>query len=171
MNPYPDRVLAGKKEVRLSARPLGEHRFQIQIEAKGIEVRAFPMQCGGDVLETPDGKRVRFFATATPKGIQVRIHGRTWMLPSVASIREREGAQLDPHKLEAPLTGTILALLVQEGQEVEEGEELLLLSAMKMEHKLRSQASGKVKTIHVQVGDTVDAGSLLLEMEDETDPQ
>ncbi len=166
MNPYPERILAGENECRLSARPLGEHRYQIQIETRGVEVRAYPMQCGGDVLETPDGKRVRFFATATPKGIQVRIDGRTWTLPSVASVREREGVELDPHKLEAPLTGTILAILVEEGQEVEEGEELILLSAMKMEHKLRAHAGGQIKALHTKVGDTVDAGALLLEMED-----
>jgi 3-methylcrotonyl-CoA carboxylase alpha subunit len=124
------------------------------------------MQCGGDVLETPDGRRIRFFATATPQGIQVRIEGRTWTLPSVASIRERESESIDPHKLEAPLTGTILAILVEEGQEVTEGEEILLLSAMKMEHKLRAHEGGRVKTIHTKVGETVDAGALLVEMEE-----
>ncbi len=166
MIPYPDRILVGEEDFRLSARPLGEHRFQVQIETKGIEVRAFPMQCGGDVLETPDGRRIRFFVTATPKGIQVRIKGRTWMLPSASSVREREGVELDPHKIEAPLTGTILAILVEEGQEVEEGEELILLSAMKMEHKLRAHAGGKIKALHAKAGDTVDAGALLIEMEE-----
>ncbi len=166
MTPYPDRILAGEEECRLSARPLGEHRYQIQIEKKGVEVRAYPMQCGGDVLETPDGKRIRFFATATPKGIQVRIEGRTWTLPSVASVRKREGVDVDPLKLVAPLTGTILAILIEEGREVKEGEELILLSAMKMEHKLRAHADGTVKLLHTKVGDTVDAGALLLEMEE-----
>jgi biotin carboxyl carrier protein len=68
-------------------------------------------------------------------------------------------------ELQAPMPGRILQLFVVEGQEVEVGDSILSLEAMKMENVLKSDGIGIVKNIQVQLGAVVDKGTVLIEFE------
>ena len=68
-------------------------------------------------------------------------------------------------RIEAPMPGLILSVEVSEGQEVEEGETLLVLEAMKMENAILAPQSGKIKQIAVEKGMAVEKKSLLIEFE------
>ncbi|MDC6362843.1 MULTISPECIES: biotin/lipoyl-containing protein [Flavobacteriaceae] len=65
----------------------------------------------------------------------------------------------------APMPGLILDILVQEGQDVKEDDQLLILEAMKMENIIASPRSGTIKTLGVKKGDAVDKKQLLIEFE------
>lgn len=67
--------------------------------------------------------------------------------------------------LKAPMPGLILEVNVKEGDEVKEGDYLLVLEAMKMENTLTAPRDGIVKSISVEKGQTVDKNQLLIEME------
>ena len=67
--------------------------------------------------------------------------------------------------LEAPMPGKILELLVAEGDEVEEGEPIAILEAMKMENELKAPAAGIVVTIAVSKNDNVEKNQTILEIE------
>jgi biotin carboxyl carrier protein len=67
--------------------------------------------------------------------------------------------------LEAPMPGKILELLVGEGDEVEAGEPVAILEAMKMENELKAPASGTVSTISVSLNDNVEKNQPILEIE------
>ena len=68
-------------------------------------------------------------------------------------------------ELQAPMPGRILQLFVQVGQEVQMGDSILSLEAMKMENVLKSDGIGIVKNIHVDLGNVVDKGAVLIEFE------
>lgn len=57
--------------------------------------------------------------------------------------------------LKAPLPGVITDILVEVGQEVQAGENVIVLEAMKMANNLQAEKSGKVTAICVQVGQSV----------------
>ncbi len=57
--------------------------------------------------------------------------------------------------LKAPLPGTITEIKVQVGDEVKEGDTLVVLEAMKMANNLEAEKSGKVTAICVKVGESV----------------
>ncbi len=65
----------------------------------------------------------------------------------------------------APMPGKILEIAVKEGQEVERGETLTILEAMKLENNISAPFSGKVKEILTEVGANVEAGDILIKME------
>ncbi|SHI54230.1 biotin carboxyl carrier protein [Mesonia phycicola] len=67
--------------------------------------------------------------------------------------------------IKAPMPGLILEVNVQEGQEVKEGDYLLVLEAMKMENALTAPRDAVIKSISVEKGQTVDKNQLLIEME------
>lgn len=69
------------------------------------------------------------------------------------------------NELKAPMPGLLLEINVAVGDEVEEGQPLLILEAMKMENSLTSPRSGVIKTIAVTKGNTVAKNDLLIEFE------
>ena len=68
-------------------------------------------------------------------------------------------------QIEAPMPGLILDIQVSEGDEVQEGDPLLVLEAMKMENVILSPRDGVVKKIAVSRGTAVDKKHLLVEFE------
>ncbi len=68
-------------------------------------------------------------------------------------------------KMSAPMPGLILEILVEVGQAVKENDNLLILTAMKMENSLLSPRDGIIKSIAINVGDSVIKGDLLIEFE------
>ena len=71
----------------------------------------------------------------------------------------------NPKKLISFIPGTILKILVKEGQKVKKGDPLLILEAMKMENEILSERAFKVKKIHVKKGETVPKNTLMMEFE------
>lgn len=64
---------------------------------------------------------------------------------------------------EAPMNGTIVAVVVEPGQPVKKGDTLLIMEAMKMEHNMTAPTDGQVMAVYYQAGDLVDGGKPLLE--------
>jgi len=67
----------------------------------------------------------------------------------------------------SPMPGAIVNILVEVGQSVKAGEDVITLEAMKMRNRLKSPTKGTIKKIMVKVGQTVDDGELLVEVEPE----
>ncbi len=67
--------------------------------------------------------------------------------------------------LSAPMNGSIVRVLVDIGQRVEAGAQLVVLEAMKMEHSIRAPEAGVVKALFCQEGEMVAEGSALVELE------
>ncbi len=66
----------------------------------------------------------------------------------------------------APVAGRIVDVLVEVGAKVEEGDELAVIEALKMENTIYSRVNGRVKEIKVQKGDRVKDDDLLLVIEE-----
>jgi oxaloacetate decarboxylase alpha subunit len=64
--------------------------------------------------------------------------------------------------LNAPLAGNIFKIVVKEGQQVQAGDVVIIMEAMKMETEIRAVTGGTINRIHVGVGDAVTVGQVLL---------
>ena len=67
--------------------------------------------------------------------------------------------------IKAPMPGIILSIEVSEGDQIKEGDTLLVLEAMKMENAILCPKDAIIKSILVQNGDTVEKNKLLIELE------
>ncbi len=65
-------------------------------------------------------------------------------------------------KVTAPLPGTITEVCVTVGQQVKEGQTVVILEAMKMQNNIEAEATGTITSIMVKQGDTVMEGSVLV---------
>jgi biotin carboxyl carrier protein len=60
------------------------------------------------------------------------------------------------------MPGIILDMMVQEGDEIKEGDPLLILEAMKMENVIKSPTDGTIQNLMVKKGEAVEKGKILL---------
>jgi methylmalonyl-CoA carboxyltransferase 1.3S subunit len=65
----------------------------------------------------------------------------------------------------SPVTGTVVKLVAQAGQEIKAGDVLMVLEAMKMGTNITAPVGGKVAAIRANAGDAVQAGHVLVEFE------
>jgi len=65
--------------------------------------------------------------------------------------------------VKAPMPGLILSLSVKEGQEVKQGDPLLILEAMKMENVIKSPNDGTIRSIKASQGDSVEKNQVLIQ--------
>lgn len=73
-----------------------------------------------------------------------------------------------PAPVVAPMPGLIVRVNVSVGDEVEAGQGLVVMEAMKMENELRAPSSGRVKSISAVPGSAVEKGAILVELESPT---
>jgi pyruvate carboxylase len=76
------------------------------------------------------------------------------------------GAEGDENSITAFMPGTIVRIDVEEGQEVEQGQVLLILEAMKMENEIKAPRNCVVEAVHTTTGANVNKGELLLQLSD-----
>lgn len=83
-------------------------------------------------------------------------------------IRELSGAKdkaMGPAPINAPMPGLIVRVCVQVGDQVQTGQGVVVMEAMKMENELRSSSAGRVKAILAKPGMAVEKGARLVELE------
>lgn len=86
-------------------------------------------------------------------------------LPTLKFQRRNPWQKKDDSKLHAFIPGIIQKIFVSEGEDVEKGQTLLILDAMKMYNKLIAPYDGKVKKIYVIEGERVMKQHLLIDIE------
>ena len=114
---------------------------------------------------TLDG--VQLSATVVPLGDQryVFVDGQ---LQKFSLVDPLAHASVDEHRgghLTAPMSGTIVAVLVKAGDAVAKGAPLIILEAMKMEHTIAAPAGGTVSAVHYRQGDQVSEGVDLIDVD------
>lgn len=101
-------------------------------------------------------------------GDQLWIHfqGKTFSIPISDQKRRRKNSSAvsnGANQIAAPMPGKITKVLSAVNDQVQVGQVVLVMEAMKMEYTLKAEVNGKIKTISVKVGDQVSLGQTLIE--------
>lgn len=70
-----------------------------------------------------------------------------------------------PFDILSYIPGTIISIDIKEGKVVEEGTQLLILEAMKMQNRVDMPFTARIKKIHIKVGEKIPKDHLLIELE------
>ena len=159
--------------------------YEVSIDGKNYRLEL--ERNGGHWLCLLDGREIQMDAVlARPDVISVLIDGKAYeikrertatdmhlwvgsaryeaVLRDPRSLRSRKGGVADekgPKKLLAPMPGRIVRVLVREKDEVEAGQGILVVEAMKMQNELKSPKKGIVQKLAVKDGDNVNPGDVL----------
>jgi acetyl-CoA/propionyl-CoA carboxylase, biotin carboxylase, biotin carboxyl carrier protein len=77
---------------------------------------------------------------------------------------KKAGAAASGDAVTSPMQGTIVKVVVEEGQEVAEGDAIVVIEAMKMEQPLKAHKAGTVTSLQAEVGQTVTNGAVICEL-------
>ena len=126
---------------------------------------AYALNDEGEISLTLDGAMSRTMSVVEGHELYLRTrNGRFelhWVDPFGGETEELVGED----KIVAPLPGTVVALLAEEGATLEKGAPILTLEVMKMEQTLRAPFAGVLRAIKCKVGDIVQEGVELAEVE------
>ena len=79
---------------------------------------------------------------------------------------KKAGAAASGDAVTSPMQGTVVKVVVEEGQEVAEGDTVVVIEAMKMEQPLKAHKAGTVTGLQAEVGQTVGNGAVICELKD-----
>lgn len=108
----------------------------------------------------------------TGKKLKVEVEGETFHIEikdALDQVLDNMGFSKVSSKhikeIKAPMPGLVIGISVQEGQEVKEGDRILVLEAMKMENSILIHNPARIKRIAVQAGQAVEKGQVLVELD------
>ncbi|MGI8727115.1 MAG: biotin/lipoyl-containing protein, partial [Solirubrobacterales bacterium] len=157
----------GDREVEVAYR-LGRGRaegLEVKVDGEPVEVVLRPIADPARVDLEVEGVRRRYsvahdedrWFVNSPRGQVELIELPRYPLQGTAAA---EGA------LVAPMPGKVLSLAVSAGEQVDAGQVVAVLEAMKMEHELVASASGAIEAFEVEEGDQVEAGATIARIGD-----
>ncbi|NOJ47955.1 acetyl/propionyl/methylcrotonyl-CoA carboxylase subunit alpha [Bradyrhizobium archetypum] len=144
----------------LSTLSIGKHQFVFAISPAD----------GGAFDLTLDGMKSRVTAVIEGHELYLRTRNGRFDLHWVDPFGGETEEQVGEDKIVAPLPGTVVALLAEEGAAMEKGAAILTLEVMKMEQTLRAPFAGVLKKLNCKVGDIVGEGVELAEIEPTATP-
>jgi len=159
----------GEREIAVEvARRGGRYAIGVDGAARRVEARR-----AGRALLLTEGDRtleaIVVGAMGGPAAYAVTIGGRLYEVQLEDPLRRpAPGAGVRNEgrgEVRSIMPGKVTALLVEVGQEVQRGQGLIVIEAMKMENEIPAPRDGRVTAIEVGPGETVEAGALLLTVE------
>lgn len=131
-----------------------DHRF-FKLTYKGQSFHGEILEDGSENNELKIKVNHRVFSVKKKGELDELIAALGLDKPKVRKLKE----------LQAPMPGRIVQISVEVGQELNIGDEILSLEAMKMENVLKAEGIGKVKAILINPDQVVDKGAVLIEFE------
>jgi len=123
---------------------------------------------GGLLLEV-DGSRVEAHLADDPRGTWVSVGGRVRLIEASAKKR-RDGPASKAARIVTPMfPATVVSVLVSVGEAVEEGQGVVVVSAMKTEMTLRAPFAGQVRAINAEDGANVSPGDSLVDIDEQAE--
>jgi propionyl-CoA carboxylase alpha chain len=160
----------GNAVAYLGAWPLPDDKGVLTADDRRVvSVRLVERSADRQVIEI-DGRRQAIAISVEDAGehSEVTVHtaspagSLSWSLLPRFEIHDAESSGGGPI---CPLPGTVIAVHVADGDDVVDGQVLMVVEAMKMEHKITSSIDATVVKVRFDVGDRVDTGDLLVALD------
>lgn len=139
-------VSIGGRKVPVDVVTLAEsHTLSVRVDGRIVDL-------------TTEGQPPEIGAVASGHRSYVRVESERQRAAGAA----KKGAGGASDKvLKAPMPGRVVRMLVTEGAEIEAGQTLCVIEAMKMENEVKAKAKAKIATVHVKEGATVEGNAKL----------
>lgn len=156
----------GAAPIVVDVKELPSGALEVKVDDKPVDVDVVPV--GAQLSVRIDGRVVDLTTEGTPPELGAIASGHRSYV-RVESERQRAADAAKKGKaggsekiVKSPMPGRVVKLLVQAGSDVEAGQALLVMEAMKMENEIKAKTAGKVADVLVKVGDAVEGNAKLI---------
>ncbi|MGI9345841.1 MAG: acetyl/propionyl/methylcrotonyl-CoA carboxylase subunit alpha [Gammaproteobacteria bacterium] len=170
-----NRQLQSVVQLAHSADPQGS----ITIAVRSLALNAYEVSCNDERFAISlknltrsqaevslDGRVVKaFFSSPSERSLHIALGCRTFRIVDLSGGSGRGIESEGDNLVVAPMHGSLMQILVSEGDEIRKGDKIAVLEAMKMQHELTAQIDGTVVSIVAQEGAQLGAGELILQLE------
>jgi biotin carboxyl carrier protein len=157
---------------------LGQREYRVNVEEKqknalriwvGDEPHDVTAEFIGqdELLLNIDGRIFNMIVNSNTLSHSVFVNGRNFKIERQSALKNLREEKGRPKKKDIKITmpGRVVQVLASEGDEVREGQPVVVLEAMKMQNEIKSPQSGRLTRIHFQAGDYVESGAVLFSVE------
>ena len=164
MNDFVVSVNSFKKNIKvLTNNELTVEDEKFSYELLSVSNHSFILKLNDKVFEFTSEKLNSDLFKVLVNGHQFEVTVRTALQEKAFKLLESSASSHHHHlEVKAPMPGLILKVTKKVGEQVELGDSVIILEAMKMENDLKSPASGIIENIFVTEGSAVEKGTLLL---------
>ena len=155
---------SGGETRTVAVKPLADGR--VALEQDGRRSVAAVERQGARLRVLRDGGRTDHAVVRTEDMRHVLGDGLRATLTRVDPLAHAGTGPVHAGHLMAPMSGTIVAVMVKPGEKVAQGAPLVVLEAMKMEHTIAAPAAGLVSAVNCAVGERVAEGTDLVDLDD-----
>ena len=154
------------KEFKMNIRDMSRGALQVDMKDRSYDLQMeqlsdheFLLNIGGRIYDA--------IITADTLSYSVYLNGNSYRLDkkSAARILGVSSARQIHRDVKTSMPGKIVRVLVEEGAEVEEGQAVMILEAMKMQNEIKSPKTGILCRIYPVTGDSVEAGAILFSVD------
>lgn len=164
------RFKIGEETLTFDADPIKENHLKISTGEKTLDV-SYTVITDHHVHWVVDGVGVNAFVTGEKGEKTILIRGVPYVVQDAdITTRTRKGARdltKLPQVITPPMPSVVIRIMVAEGDSVQKGDNVIVLTAMKMETTLTAPFPGRVTGINVSVGEKVMPGKILVDIEKE----
>ena len=159
-------VLDGQKHEGTVERPsknrrvivMGERRFEVKVVEGEVSEGTFVIELAGERIPVEVSQLTLRAVRAPPA---TRAKHEEVAKPKAPAL----GEEVSGEGIRAPMPGKVVEVFVEAGDQVDTGDVVLILEAMKMENELRSPGKATVKAVNVKPGDSVASNQLLVALD------
>lgn len=154
---------------------IGKKEYRVNIDGKQVAVDGRPVSGSLQALNSSGLHLLRcgmqsleLFLNSQDRDTLEILVGSRRVLARVETLQRQLSGRTPSIQigcLVAPMPGLVVDVPVTEGQQVEQGQTLVVLESMKMQMQLRADRAGKVQTMTVQPGSQVEKGTLLVRID------
>lgn len=154
------------KEYKISLSEKSENFLRVSLDRKEYEV-SFELITREEFLIKINGQIYDVMVSSNASSYDVRVNGKCIKIEKKSALQllGEKSSQFKKREVKTSMPGRIIKILAEEEDDVEEGQAVLILEAMKMQNEIKSPQKGKILRIDPKVGDLVETGTLLFVVE------
>lgn len=164
------RLKTGDETLTFDVDPVKENHLKVSTGEKSLDV-SYTISSDHHVHFVVDGVGVNAFVTGEKGEKTILIRGVPYVVCDAdITARTRKSARdltKLPQVITPPMPSVVVRIMVAEGDSVQKGDSIIILTAMKMETTLTAPFPGRITAINVSVGEKVMPGKILVDIEKE----
>jgi biotin carboxyl carrier protein len=155
-----------RKEARVGLEKVGDGCLRVSVNDQTYDVSA-EFIGREEILLNVDGRVFNVVIHSNSLSHSVFVNGRLFRVEKRSALKTLPEERARQRKKDVKITmpGRVIQVFGTAGEEVKEGQPVLVLEAMKMQNEIKAPHSGRLSRVNYGVGDYVEAGSVLFSIE------